>query len=119
MEIIVILAKIVLGGYFILSGVMHFVKKTDMEGYAQSKGLAVPSASVGFSGVALVLGGLSIIFNLFMIIGGWMIVLFLILAAFMMHDFWKAKDAGTKMAEMIHFQKNLALAAALILIMHM
>ncbi len=118
MEILLWVGKILFGGYFVMSGIMHFMKMKDMKGYAQSKGLPMPGLSVAISGLMLLLGGVYIIFDFYFMVGGWLIVAFLVLSAFMMHNFWKAEGAA-KMGEMVNFQKNLALAGAMLMIMFM
>lgn len=102
-----------------MSGLMHFIKMKDMKSYAASKGLPMPSLMVAITGLMLLLGGIYIIFDIYFMLGGWLIIAFLVLSAFMMHNFWKAEDANSKMMEMVQFQKNLALAGAMLMIMFM
>ncbi len=49
-------------------------------------------------------------------IGGWILIGFLLLAAVMMHAFWK-EEGHKKMEEMIKFQMNFALIGAILMIM--
>jgi uncharacterized membrane protein YphA (DoxX/SURF4 family) len=44
--------------------------------------------------------------------------MFLVLAAFLMHPFWAAQDQMMMANQMAHFNKNLALAGAALLIYH-
>jgi uncharacterized membrane protein YphA (DoxX/SURF4 family) len=118
MEILVWIGKIVFGGYFVFSGLNHFMSMQNMKGYTASKGLPMPGLMTGLTGLMMIAGGLSVIFNMYLILGGWLLVSFLVLSAVLMHNFWKAEDANAKMMEMIQFQKNLALAAAMLLIMY-
>ncbi len=73
------------------------------------KGVPMPSTAVFLSGLLMLLGGLSVVFDVRMVLGLWLIIIFLIPTTFMMHAFWKEKDPSTKMSENIAFMKNMAL----------
>jgi uncharacterized membrane protein YphA (DoxX/SURF4 family) len=83
-----------------------------MSQYAAAKGLPAPKVAVVVSGVMLLAGGLSVILGVWMEIGVWLIVVFLLMAAVMMHDFWAVSDPGQKQIEQAMFMKNIALAGA-------
>jgi uncharacterized membrane protein YphA (DoxX/SURF4 family) len=70
-----------------------------------------------FSGLLLLIGGLSILLGVYPPIGTIALAAFLIPVTFMMHAFWKVQDPMAKMGETVNFTKNLALlGAALILL---
>ena len=99
METIVLyLGRILLGGYFIYSGFNHFKMLDMMAGYAQSKGAPMSKFSVAFSGLLLLVGGLSVLVDVLPVIGLIALVLFLIPVTIIMHAFWKVQDPTTKMA---------------------
>lgn len=109
-----LLGRVVLGLYFIKNGLNHFKKGRDMSQYAGSKG--VPGLMIPLTGLQLLAGGLSILLGFYPRYGALLLVLFLIPVAFVMHDFWNVKDATMKMVNQINFDKNLALAAALLIL---
>lgn len=117
MEILFLVGRIVLGLFFFMMGMMHFMKMRDMTAYASMKGLPMPSLSVAVTGMVLALGGAGVLFQFALVWSYGALVAFLVLAAFLMHNFWAAKDAQTKMNDMVNFQKNLALAAALLMLL--
>jgi putative oxidoreductase len=117
MDTLFTIGQVVLGAYFIFSGLNHFMKAQAMTGYAASKGLPAPSASVLLSGVLLVLGGLGVLFQYQVTYAYGALILFLVVAAVTMHAFWKAGDPMAKMGDMINFQKNIALASALLMLL--
>lgn len=117
METLFLVGQVVLGLYFIAAGAMHFAKMNDMAGYAAMKGAPAPRMSVSITGIVLLFGGLGILFQYQTAIAYWALIGFLVVAAFMMHNFWKAKDPMAKMGDMVNFQKNLALAAALLMLL--
>jgi uncharacterized membrane protein YphA (DoxX/SURF4 family) len=113
------LGRILFGGYFIYGGFNHFKMLDMMSGYAQSKGAPMPKFSVAFSGLLLLIGGLSVLFNIYPGVGLVALLLFLIPVTVIMHAFWKVQDPMAKMGEMVNFMKNFALlGAVLILLAH-
>ena len=117
--ILLYFGRILFGGYFAYSGFNHFKMLDMMSGYAKSKGAPLPKLSVAFSGLLLLIGGLSVLFNILPSVGFVSLALFLIPVTFIMHAFWKVQDPMAKMHEMINFMKNIALlGAVLILLVH-
>jgi putative oxidoreductase len=114
---IFLIGRLLLGGYFVFGGFNHFKMLTMMSGYAQSKGVPSPKAAVAFSGLLLLVGGLSILLGIYPTVGAIALVLFLVPVTFIMHAFWKVQDAQMKMGEMVNFTKNLALLGAALLLL--
>lgn len=114
---IFLIGRLLLGGYFIFNAFNHFSNLSMMTGYAQSKGIPFAKAAVSFSGLLLLIGGLSILLGVYPAVGTIALALFLIPVTFLMHAFWKVQDPMARMGEMVNFTKNLALlGAALILL---
>lgn len=116
MQILFLMGRILLGGYFVYSGYNHFKNLDGMTGYAKMKGVPIARASVVVTGLMMALGGMTIIINRYAIIGMCLIILFLIPTTVMMHKFWKEADVNAKVGERINFTKNLALIGAIIII---
>jgi uncharacterized membrane protein YphA (DoxX/SURF4 family) len=114
---IFVLGRLILGGYFIYSGFNHFALINMMAGYAQSKGIPSPKAAVGFSGMLLLIGGLSILLGVYPTIGVVALALFLVPVTFTMHAFWKVQDPMAKMGESVNFMKNVALLGAALMLL--
>ena len=53
-----LIGRIIVGLYFISSGIRHFTHLKMMAGYAGSKGVPMPQIGVPVSGLLLLLGGL-------------------------------------------------------------
>ncbi len=114
-----IIGHVVLGLYFLQSGITHFFKANYLAGYAASKGVPFAKVAVIASGALFALGGISLI--------GWtgfrpdigigLIILALLPITTMMHNFWTIKDPMQRANEEIGFMKNIALIAALMLIL--
>src|SRR5258708_2648376 len=109
-----LLGRLILGVYFIKNGLNHFKRGKDMSQYAATKG--VPSVMIPLTGMQLLAGGLSILAGFYPRYWALLLVLFLVPVAFLMHDFWNIKDPSMKMMNKINFDKNLALAAALLML---
>ena len=116
MDIILIVGRILFALIFINSGFAHFSQREAMTGYAQFKKVPAAKLAVPLSGLMILLGGLSVVLGLWMDLGALLLAAFLILSAFMMHNFWTIEDAQAKQNESISFFKNLALAGAALII---
>jgi len=115
MDVLFLIGRIVFGGFFILNGLGHFMRLEAMSQYAGYKGVPTPKAAVVITGLMLLAGGLSILLGYKVTIGAWLLIVFLVPTAFIMHNYWTEKDPMSQGNQMAHFLKNLALAAAALL----
>lgn len=112
MDFLYLIGRILLGMIFVGSGINHFTSLDATAQYAAAKGVPSPKAASAVAGAMILLGGLSVIFGFYMEIGTWLLVLFLVPSAFMVHAYWKEADPGARQNEQAHFMKDLALAGA-------
>lgn len=110
--VLLLIGRILYGGFFLISGVNHFAKMNSYKQYAAMKGVPAPSVAVGGSGLLILLGGLSVLLGFWPYIGLLLIVIFLLGTTPKMHDFWSVSDPMTKMGEQVNFMKNVALLGA-------
>lgn len=110
MDEIFLIGRILFAYLVIGSAVGHLTQTPVMAGYAESRGVPSPKPAVQVSGVALLLGGISILFGIWADIGSLGLAILLLVTAFMMHAFWKETDEMNKMMEMVQFNKDVALA---------
>jgi putative oxidoreductase len=115
--LLLIIGRIILGVFFIYSGVNHFIGFKMMTQYAKMKGVPFPAIAQGVTGLMLLLGGLSIVFGLYPSVGIVLLVAFLVPVSLMMHNFWKIEDPMLKMADRVNFMKNMALVGALLMLL--
>lgn len=116
MDIAVLIGRILFGGFFLFGALNHFfMGRAGMVQYAGFKRVPSPTLAVVGSGVLLLVGGASILFDYRPVIGAAALVLFLLPVSVMMHDFWKVEDATQKAGEMTNFMKNMALMGAALL----
>lgn len=112
MDWLYLIGRILFSLIFLLSGFGHLTQSGPMSQYAASKGVPAPKAATLVSGLMILAGGLSILLGVFMEIGAWLIVFFLLPTSFMMHDFWKIDDPMQKQVEQAQFMKNLSMTGA-------
>jgi uncharacterized membrane protein YphA (DoxX/SURF4 family) len=119
MNAIVLIGRILFGGFFLMSGINHFTKLEAMTGYAKYKKLPAAKLGVLISGLALVIGGIYIVLGYYADLGALLLAIFLVLAAVIFHNFWKETDATAKQTEMMAFMKDIALAGGALVIFAM
>lgn len=106
------IGRILFATLFILSGLNHFTQLGAMSEYAEAKGVPAPKFMVLLSGAMILAGGLSVLFWKWVVWGAGLLLVFLLVAAFTMHDFWAVEDEQQKQNEMSQFMKNISLAGA-------
>jgi uncharacterized membrane protein YphA (DoxX/SURF4 family) len=106
--------RIIFGGYFLYSGINHFLKRDMMAGYAGAKGVPSPDAAVTTSGAMAALGGLSLLTGTRPKVGAGLIAAFL-LGVSGVHRFWEEQDPQQRMQETVNFMKNMALVGGALL----
>jgi uncharacterized membrane protein YphA (DoxX/SURF4 family) len=116
MDILLVIGRVLFALIFINSGIAHITKLQAMTGYAQFKKVPAPKLAVIVTGLMLIIGGLYVAFGVYADLGALLLAVFLILSAFMMHNFWTIADAQAKQSETINFFKNLSLAGAALII---
>ena len=116
MDIIFIVGRILFALIFINSGFAHFAQREVMTGYAQFKKVPAAKLAVPVSGLMILVGGLSIVLGFWADLGALLLAAFLVVSAFMMHNFWTMDDATQKMNETVAFFKNLSMAGAALII---
>lgn len=117
MDVIFIIGRIILGGFFLMSGMKHFTKFGMLKNYAASKKIPMPGFATAFTGLMLFATGLSILVWLLVLWGALIGVVFLVFSSFLMHNFWTLeKDDPARAAEMRYFMANMSLVGALAII---
>lgn len=116
MRAVALIGRIIFGGYWVFSGLNHFLQREMMVGYTASKGVPMPEIANLGAGLLILVGGALILIGFKPHIGAWMIVLFLLPVTFMMHNFWADTDPGAKMNNMANFMKNMGLLGAALML---
>ncbi len=116
MRILALVAQVYLGAYFLYNAFNHLRNTQAMAGFAKMRGVPAPHHLwIVVTGVMHLGTGLSLLLGYRVAVGAWLGIIFLLAAAFFVHHFWT--DQGMdRMGQQVHFNKNLALAAALLLV---
>jgi putative oxidoreductase len=116
MDVLVLIGRVLFVFLFLGSAVGHFTQTDSMADYAASRGIPAPRLAVLAAGVLMLVGGLSILLGIWADLGALLLAIVLAPTAFLMHRFWAETDEQTKQGEMIHFNKDLALTGAALML---
>ncbi|MCE9549239.1 DoxX family membrane protein, partial [Candidatus Nomurabacteria bacterium] len=100
-----VLARVLLGGYFLMNGYNHLKNLNSLTGYAHSKGVPMPKLAVFVSGLMLLLGGAGILFGVKVASSVLLLSVFLVVTTFTMHKYWTVSDPMHRMGEHVNFYK--------------
>ena len=112
MKVPFLLGRLIFGGFFLYNGINHFQHRKEMAQYAAAKGVPAAEAAVIGTGVAMAVGGTSILLGVKPKVGTLAILGFLAGVSPVMHNFWKQEDPQMRQNDMINFAKNVAMAGA-------
>jgi uncharacterized membrane protein YphA (DoxX/SURF4 family) len=112
MDVIVLVGRALFVAVFLSSGIAHLRHTRDMAGYVESKGLSNGAVLVRLSGVQMLVGGLMVLLGVWMDLGFLILAAFLVPASIAIHTFWKVDDPQQANVERSHFMKNVALTGA-------
>ncbi|MEU1982782.1 DoxX family membrane protein [Nocardia sp. NPDC019395] len=116
MDVVILIGRVMFVILFLSSALGHFTQTKAMAGYAQAKGVPMPEMAVRASGALMLLGSLSILLGIWADLGALLLLVMIVPTMIMMHNFWKETDPEATQAETIQFNKDLALAGALVML---
>ncbi|MBI2823539.1 MAG: DoxX family protein [Planctomycetia bacterium] len=109
--------RILLGLIFILSGLNKIGNWSGTAGFMESEGMVAVPLFLAGAILFEIAGGLSLAAGFKARIGALALVVFLIPASLIFHDFWKLEDPQAKQLQMILFLKNVAIGGGLLTIL--
>lgn len=97
--------------FFTISGINHFLNPLILEEYAEKRQLLKPSIMVKLSGLLLVVCGPALLIPVkeIKIVAACSLGIFVLIAAFLIHSFWKEEEKTVKMLETQNFIKNIVI----------
>lgn len=116
MDILSLIGRILLGGFFIMNGLNHFKSTEMLTGYAASKGVPSPKITVYATGVLIIAGGTGVILGVLPQLSLAILAVFLLVVSFQMHDFWNVSEQD-KMSQKQNFMKNIAILGAILVLL--
>ncbi|MDD4989585.1 MAG: DoxX family protein [Candidatus Pacebacteria bacterium] len=117
MDLLLLLGRILFGGFFLYSGIKHFTRADAMAGYAGSKHVPSPKVAVYVSGLLIFLGGAGVVLGISPEWSLAFIIIFLLPVTFIMHQFWKETDGTQRALQTTNFLKNIALLGAALMLL--
>lgn len=105
-SVLFLIGKIIVGLYFVNAGFNHFRNLERVSDYAASKGIPASKFSTIISGLFLLFGGLSFLLGAYQLIGSILLIVFLLPAAFFIHNFW-ILPKEQRMNDMLNFMRNI------------
>lgn len=112
MDVCVLIGRLLFAVLLLPAGFHHLTKGTTLVEFVRAKGLPLPATSVYASGVCLLAGGLSVLLGVWADLGSLLLAVFLVAAAVTMHNFWTVQQPQAKQNDRSHFNKNIELAGA-------
>ncbi|HZC76241.1 MAG TPA: DoxX family protein [Ktedonobacterales bacterium] len=107
--------RVVFVTFFIMAGVNHLRNTKAIAGYAASKGVPAATAGAVVTGLMLLGGGIMILVRWHPIVGAALLIVFLLAAAFKIHNYWTLTDPMMRAGDQAQFWKNITLAGAALL----
>src|SRR6056297_3472587 len=98
-----LIGRIMFCALFVASGVGHLVDLDGSTRYAAEKGIGPARPGVIASGVAFIVGGVSILFGIWGDLGALLLIITLIPLTFLMHQFWAERDPAARRNELSLF----------------
>lgn len=93
----------------------HIPKFKTVTEYVRSEGIPLPELMHAGAIAFMLVGGLSVLFGYKARFGALLLLIFLVLAMYWIHDFWTYAEPE-RTEQQIHFMKNLSMAGAMLLI---
>ena len=107
-----LIGRIIVGLFYLYSGIDGFINLPGKIGFAASRGAPMPQVTVLISALLLLIAGITIITGFEVRIGVIALVLFFVPVTFYIHDFWNVQEPMQRLAEWRSFQSNIALMAS-------
>jgi putative oxidoreductase len=110
-----VVGRIFLSAFILLSGVTKIVRNKMMVEYAISKKLPMPRAAIAFAALIELAGGMSVLTGFHPRIAAAFLIVYLIPTTLIFHTFWAASGAE-KQNQGVHFMKNVAIVGGLLIL---
>ena len=114
--IVTVIGRVLLSAIFLLSAVGNKIPNfQQVAQYMASAGVPAPELMLAGAIAFLLVGSLSVILGFQARLGAGMLIVFLVLATYYFHPFWRLEGVE-QMQQNIQFMKNLSIAGAMLFI---
>jgi putative oxidoreductase len=114
--LLTVVGRVMLCTIFLLAAGNDIFKFSGVTQMMQTVGIPAPPLMLAGAIMFSIVGSLLVIVGYQARVGAAMLLVFLVLASFYFHAFWKLEGEAQQM-QMIHFMKNLSMAGAMLFIM--
>ena len=118
MDVIDLVGRILFALVFLDNGWAHVTKRDQMVPFGRAIGAPHAHITVPFTGVMMLAGGILVILGFWADLGALLIVIFLPVAGYLGHPYWRDTDPMMRAAQKAQFWKNIALAGAGLFILY-
>jgi len=113
--LILVVGRIFLSAFILLSGVTKILRNKMMVEYAMSKKMPMPYAAIALAALIELAGGISVLIGFHARIAAAILIVYLIPTTLIFHNFWAASGAE-KQNQAVHFMKNVAIMGGLLIL---
>jgi putative oxidoreductase len=119
MDALLLIGRILFGLTYIMPGIsVQLIGRKQATEMARAAGAPFPEVMVPFSGLAIVIGGLSVALGVWADLGAVILGSYVLIIAPIMHAFWKEENEMLRANHMGHFGKNVGLAAGAVFLFY-
>ncbi len=111
MDVVALIARIAFTAIFIGAGIGHLTATDAMVNYAAAKKLPMAKLAVQVSGAYILLASALLILGIWPDLAAIALVPFLLITAFVFHDFWTQESPEARQMEQQQFLKDIALVS--------
>ena len=112
--IVPLVGRILIGLIFLVAGVRKVIGFAGAVAYLTKLGFPAPEVMAVIAIIIEIVGSILLIVGWRTRWAAWLLVLFVVVAAFAAHRFWEISDAGQFYNQMNHFLKNVAIVGGLL-----
>jgi putative oxidoreductase len=115
--VLTVVGRVLLATIFLMSAVGNKIPNfSAVAGFMAKAGVPAPEFLLVGAIAFLIVGSLSVIAGYRARVGASLLLVFLVLASYYFHGFWRLTDAQEQQAQMIQFMKNLSMMGAMLFI---
>jgi putative oxidoreductase len=118
MDVVDLAGRILFALLFLDNGWAHVSKREQMVPFGKMIGAPMAEVSVPATGVMMIAGGLLIALGFWADLGALLLILFLPVAGYLGHAYWRETDPMTRAVQKAHFWKNIALTGAALFLLY-
>jgi uncharacterized membrane protein YphA (DoxX/SURF4 family) len=118
MDVIDLAGRLLFALLFLDNGITHLTKREQMVGFGRAIGVPLPEISIVGTGFMMIVGAVLVALGVWADLGALLLAIFLPVAGYLAHAYWREDDPMMRAAQKAQFWKNIALAGAALFILY-